>query len=113
MKDSNFSRDEVEEFRELFMGDDNRKTICFKEVVGMLRGVLPMNNARETEFLEIFEEVVGEATVRGDEDGYHRQASESSDYSAGSLGTGLTAEFPEFLLIVRRLLDSNFANIDE
>jgi Ca2+-binding EF-hand superfamily protein len=84
-----FSAEEVNEFREVFLGSKDRDFLTLAEVQEMLKNIVPMG-AKNTERLsKLFSEVVSERSGRKD------------------------ADFSEFLLLMRGLMDSDFGCINE
>jgi len=87
VKDSGFSNQEVAEFRELFLnslGDSH--DLAFEEFREMIHRITPLGDALTAELEEIFCEVCNKQPE---------------------------ADFPDFLLLLKRLLDCNFARIKE
>mmetsp|Transcript_85383 Transcript_85383/g.236612 ORF Transcript_85383/g.236612 Transcript_85383/m.236612 type:complete len:220 (+) Transcript_85383:1-660(+) len=86
-----FTREEVEQFRELFVREAKgrqrgKERLDFNVFAKMIGGVCPLHDRHMAELSTAFKEVAGKE---------------------GSL------EFPGFLLLMRHLLDDNFANLDE
>lgn len=83
-----FTIQEVIDVRELFMGHQNkqRMKISLLDMKVMLAGIVPMGQKNSEELRNHLKEVIGP-------DGQ------------------LEAEFPEFLLVMRRLLNANFAGL--
>jgi Ca2+-binding EF-hand superfamily protein len=84
-----FSAREVAEFRELFMGDGGRRTqLDYEDLCKMLQHVVPLGHKNLAQLAEVFEDMAPLATpdVR-------------------------KADFSDFLLIMKHLLDINFAGI--
>ncbi|CAE7270518.1 Shprh [Symbiodinium pilosum] len=87
-KEAGFTNQEVAEFRELFLnslGADSQD-LGFEEFRAMIHGITPLGDALTTELEEIFAEVCKKQTE---------------------------ADFPDFLLLLRKLLDCNFASIKD
>jgi len=91
IKKIGFDSSEVDEFRSLFMGGTGQlgdSRITFSELQDLLGKVLPLGHKNAEALREELK-----ATTRTKQ------------------GTGEDADFPEFLQLMRRLLDSNFAGI--
>jgi Ca2+-binding EF-hand superfamily protein len=88
VRETEFTVQEVAEFRELFVGSDtgDRTGLTLKELRGMLERIAPLGHNNMEHLRSVF-----------------RQNAES--------GSGRTCDFPEFLQVMRRLLDENFAGI--
>jgi len=99
IRETGFARSEVEEFRELFInyaastgeGDESRSELTLPEVKRIIANICPLGTKRIIQLSDIFKEMATEE----DEDGKR------------------SLHFPEFLLLMRRLLDVNFAGIRE
>jgi len=88
-----FTLAEVEEFRSLFMGgtdDEVRTKLTLSDLQRMVEAICPLNHKHIADLREIFKQV----------------CCEEADTETKMLG-----HFPEFLLIMRKLIDMNFANI--
>jgi len=91
-KESCFSAKEVEEFRELFLaGDDGGGYLSFPKLVQMLGTIVPMGDKNVTDLTVM---------VRG----LTRRHQDSS-------GAPPSVDFPEFLQLMKQLLDVDFAGI--
>lgn len=93
VREARFSQEEVEGFRELFLGaatpsaDEAPAELSFADLARMLGRVCPMGDRNRAHLSIVFESIVG-------------------NKSGG-------ADFPEFLRLMRRLLDEKFANLEE
>jgi len=90
IKETGFSTQEVTEFRDLFLVGD-RNEMNFQEFRNMIHQVTPLGDALTLELDGIFREVVCK----------NKRAEKNE------------ADFPEFLLLWKKLLDMNFAGIKE
>lgn len=92
IEETQFSPTEVYEFRELLLAvRGEAKEIGFDEVKGLLGAIVPMGAKNLSELQRKFKEVAGrQSGVEGSED---------------------MLDFPEFLWLMRELLDINFANM--
>ncbi|CAE7554115.1 CAM53 [Symbiodinium natans] len=87
MKDAGFTNQEVAEFRELFLNSLNdSQELGFEEFRAMIHGITPLGDVLTSQLEEIFAEVCKKQTE---------------------------ADFPDFLLLLRKLLDCNFAMIKD
>eukprot|EP00441_Pelagodinium_beii_P043394 CAMPEP_0197627016 /NCGR_PEP_ID=MMETSP1338-20131121/5749_1 /TAXON_ID=43686 ORGANISM="Pelagodinium beii, Strain RCC1491" /NCGR_SAMPLE_ID=MMETSP1338 /ASSEMBLY_ACC=CAM_ASM_000754 /LENGTH=1038 /DNA_ID=CAMNT_0043197627 /DNA_START=1 /DNA_END=3117 /DNA_ORIENTATION=- len=94
IKDTGFTATEVAEFRELFLAaDDSSGELSFQEFKTMVDGITPLGDALTQELEKIFYEV--------------------TDRSLGVDGNADEADFPEFLWLMKELLQRNFAGIKE
>merc|ERR1712216_20417 len=92
VRETEFTPGEVNEFRELFLScETSSGKLSLHEIRQMLEMICPMGDRNSAELTAIFHSI----TTRTSED--HRNE----------------ADFPEFLWIMRKLLDMNFANIRE
>jgi calcium-binding protein CML len=82
-----FSAPEINEFRELFLGDSDREFLSLSEVQEMLATIVPMGAKNTKALTKVFDEVVTDRI-------------------------SMKAEFSEFLLLLHRLLDSDVAGIN-
>jgi len=90
IEQTGFEQREVAEFRELFVGEEgSRNCLGYDELLDMLRRVVPLGDRNARKLAAIFEEM------------FYPRGSEHK------------ADFSEFLLIMRRLLDINFAGISD
>jgi len=80
-----FTPIEVKEFREIFLGSTDRETVSLPQLLAMISPLVPMGQQNSMATAEIFIEVVGKDKE---------------------------AEFADFLMIFRRMLDSNIGNIN-
>eukprot|EP00927_Polykrikos_kofoidii_P034875 TRINITY_DN29495_c0_g1_i1.p1 TRINITY_DN29495_c0_g1~~TRINITY_DN29495_c0_g1_i1.p1 ORF type:complete len:972 (-),score=228.38 TRINITY_DN29495_c0_g1_i1:82-2769(-) len=95
VKAARFGFQEVAELRELFVGgEDERTSISLLEVRELLAPVVPMGHHNAAALSEAFAEVLAER-------------SEAKQQRRDE------ADFPEFLSLIRRLLDANVANIND
>jgi len=94
IKLTGFSVQEVQDFRELFLrGDDGSGELSLAEVKSMINKVTPLGDKYLAELTHIFRQYAGQGrAVEGEPD---------------------MADFPEFLFIMRRVLEVNFARIKE
>eukprot|EP00930_Biecheleria_cincta_P036595 TRINITY_DN25084_c0_g1_i1.p1 TRINITY_DN25084_c0_g1~~TRINITY_DN25084_c0_g1_i1.p1 ORF type:complete len:1009 (-),score=230.53 TRINITY_DN25084_c0_g1_i1:2-3028(-) len=95
IRDSRFNTNEVQGFRELFLEADTAASgqLSFEEFRKMLALITPLGDALTTELHRIFLEVAHKRPVPA---GYKRN---------------VEVDFPEFLGLMKVLLDANFANI--
>jgi len=99
MKDTGFTQQEVGEFRELFLAsDDGSGELSLNEATRMIGMICPLGDIFEKQFIEAFREVTARQTRAGvfATEGHRDQA-----------------DFPEFLWLMKKLLDMNFAHIRE
>lgn len=90
IEQTGFVQREVAEFRELFVGDGGgRNALGYDDLLDMLRRVVPLGDRNARRLAAIFEEM------------FHPR------------GTEHKADFSEFMLLMRRLLDMNFAGISD
>jgi len=93
IESTKFALAEVEEFRELFLGggqeDEVRTKVTFSDMQRMLEAICPMSNKNVSDLRDMFQQVC---------------ASDEEE-------TKMVAHFPEFLMLMRKLLDMNFADI--
>jgi len=87
-----FTEIEVNEFRELFVGGTDRETMSLPQLLEMIAPLVPMGEKNATALAELYLEVVG-----GKDAGRE----------------GAEAEFSDFLLLFRRMLDLNIGSINE
>jgi len=94
ISETGFSVQEVTDFRELFLAsDDGSGELTLQEVTRMINMITPLGDKYKAELQGIFHSVTGkQMRVEGSRD---------------------QADFPEFLWLMRILLDQNFANIQE
>jgi Ca2+-binding EF-hand superfamily protein len=103
LEEGHFSREEVDQFRELFTGVitaggvQGRNTASLSEITQMLGAFVPLDKDHVRKLKEILKEIV------------------RSTEGAGHISSFLPneADFPDFLLLMRRLLDDNFAQIND
>jgi len=87
VRKTGFSSSEVAEFRELFLAsDDESGKLCFDEFRWMIHNITPLGDQLTQELNRMFWEFTGKAGE---------------------------ADFPEYLLIMKHLMDMNFANLHE
>jgi len=90
VNDTNFSVQEVSDFRQLFLeGDSGTGDFSLEEAKKMINKITPLGDKYSKELTKIFREVCGE-----DAEGYRD-----------------LVDFPDFLLLMKRLLEVNFARI--
>merc|ERR1712039_724491 len=87
--ESGFTHCEVQEFRRIFVAEDKHGTDCmtFETCRWLIHRVCKLTQKQDEELAGIWKEVV--VSLRGDN----------------------AADFPDFLLLMKRLLDSDFAGI--
>eukprot|EP00411_Alexandrium_monilatum_P014773 CAMPEP_0175258666 /NCGR_PEP_ID=MMETSP0093-20121207/39346_1 /TAXON_ID=311494 /ORGANISM="Alexandrium monilatum, Strain CCMP3105" /LENGTH=655 /DNA_ID=CAMNT_0016553069 /DNA_START=1 /DNA_END=1968 /DNA_ORIENTATION=- len=94
IKQTCFSPEEVRQFRELFLaGDDGDHELSLSEALEMVRTVLPICTKSAEEFRAIFLSI--------------------TPWSHGVDGRSDQADFPEFLVLMRQMMDMNFAGIND
>merc|ERR1712039_70038 len=102
-----FSNDEVEEFRSLFMGENGaegyRTELPFSELAKMIAQICPLGDSNRAALLAIFREVVDKHEVQTE--GFVDISTHEVDKDK--------ADFPDFLILMRHLLDVNFANLEQ
>lgn len=95
-----FSPTEVQGFRDLYMSCDSNgdNQMHLPEVKNMLQNVCPLGDKNAAELAAMF-----------------RQVRDEVDQQQGTKleGSSDAVDFPEFMLLMRKLLDANFANIQE
>mmetsp|Transcript_15825 Transcript_15825/g.37287 ORF Transcript_15825/g.37287 Transcript_15825/m.37287 type:complete len:1068 (+) Transcript_15825:39-3242(+) len=99
--DTKFSQPEVAEFRELFLtataanGEDasDDKELGFEEIKKLLSVIVPMGTKNVVELKQSFDE--------------------TAKMQMGAPGDAEKLDFPEFLWLMRALLDKNFANMGD
>lgn len=89
--DTGFTHSQVEEFRELFLADAEDAALSGHALRSMLRTVFPLGDRHLTELGMAIEDVTGAPCPR------------SHDFPK--------LDFPEFLLLMRKLLDIDFAQM--
>merc|ERR1740121_2835054 len=91
MEATGFSKAEVAEFRRFFIAfdEDQNGYMSLEEAMAMMKDICPFGAKNAAEFTKIFDEVVQDGA--GKNPGH--------------------ATFPDFLFLMRRLLDVNFAQI--
>eukprot|EP00930_Biecheleria_cincta_P069678 TRINITY_DN57389_c0_g1_i1.p1 TRINITY_DN57389_c0_g1~~TRINITY_DN57389_c0_g1_i1.p1 ORF type:complete len:1135 (-),score=281.36 TRINITY_DN57389_c0_g1_i1:70-3474(-) len=95
IKVTGFSPTEVQEFRDLFLDtDDGIGLITFEDFRGMIHMITPMGDNLSTELQKMFLEFTKKKI-----DPRHDAQPQ--------------ADFPEFLLLMKHLMDVNFANLSE
>lgn len=99
-----FNPVEVEAFREIFVGKERkdgsfRSSVSFEEFAGMIGNIIFMNEGNHTQLKDIF-------NLNTD------RSEDEVDTDRISDG-GRTADFPEFLLLMHRILKDNFGGIQE
>jgi len=133
IKETGFTQTEVAGFRELFIaaaGDDGSGQVSFEEVCNLIHTVTPLGDKYLHQLHAIFREVTG-----GCRDGKRTQqkvrqyvrrqgllqnlrerveaGGQKCDTPAVTKVKQESADFPEFLWLMKRLLDSDFASIRE
>jgi len=95
VRQTGFSQGEVADFRELFLAADSEgySELSLSDISSMLGTILPLGDKHMLELKAIFEEI---CAMQG-----------------GCEGSRDLADFPEFLIFMKRLLDENFARIKE
>jgi Ca2+-binding EF-hand superfamily protein len=86
VKQTGFTSNEVKEFRELFLGSTDRETLALPQFMEMIAPLVPLGHKHSMEITEMFMEVVGKDKE---------------------------AEFADFLVLFRRILESDLGNINE
>jgi len=95
LADTRFSSKEVEEFRELFLaGHIEHDSLCFFHLMEMLEAICPLGDKNMSELTALVRDITGRHV------GLHGEAVPSVD-------------FPEFLRLMRRLVDNNFGGLIE
>jgi len=89
IRETGFAPEEVQGFRELFMGDVERLLLSFDDLKEMMSGVVPLGHKNSLELEAVFKPI------------------------ASQTDAGQSADFSDFLHIMRRLLDTNFAGLEE
>jgi len=91
VEETSFTQEEVREFRELFLASDldANGEITIDEAKKMIRTVCPLGDALAAKFTAIFHTATSKSVKEGRDQ----------------------ADFPEFLRLMRKLLDEDFANI--
>merc|ERR1712117_277117 len=92
---------EVQEFRDLFLSaaPGRNHELSFGEVRRMIHNIIPLGDKYVKELRGIFNEITT------------HDAGSSTPSTPRSLRSPNTMDFPEFLWLMMRLLDSNFARI--
>jgi len=92
--ETGFTAYEVNDFRELFLAcGRGRGELTLQDVTKMINQITPLGDKYKAQLAQIFRSVTKrQMRVEGDKD---------------------EADFPEFLWLMRKLLDQNFANIQE
>lgn len=89
IKETGFTVQEVQEFRELFLQRDcGSGALTFGQVREMIDSIAPLGDKYVEDLWNMFQEATGKQQTEKEE-----------------------VDFPEFLLLIRKLLDTNFANI--
>lgn len=97
--ETGFTRDEVKDFRSLFLAADTKSTfdLSFAQVKAMIHRIVPIRDDRVTEFGQIFRNVASKPCWPENE---------------GPVDLSLcSVTFPQFLRLMRQLLDVDFAQI--
>eukprot|EP00929_Paragymnodinium_shiwhaense_P087784 TRINITY_DN4791_c0_g1_i1.p1 TRINITY_DN4791_c0_g1~~TRINITY_DN4791_c0_g1_i1.p1 ORF type:complete len:1217 (+),score=383.09 TRINITY_DN4791_c0_g1_i1:164-3814(+) len=104
LEETGFAPPEVADFRELFLLAARTKSgrVTLEELKGLVAGICPLGEKNTQEFTSLVREI----TVRTF--GSVLDAAKTTDVSIRD-----EADFPEFLMIMKKLLDVNFANIQE
>lgn len=97
--ETNFSAQEVKEFREIFLAsdEDDAAVLTLKQVCHMMESICPLGDQNKKRLTEIFRSI----TERPKSDKANQPQARD------------VADFPEFLWFMRKLLDVNFAGLAE
>jgi len=97
--ETGFTPQEVQGFRELFQKSDENwdQELSLTEVKHMIQNVCPLGDRNEIDLVTMYKEV------------RNAQAAKQTKFD----GNQDNVDFPEFLLLMKKLLDCNFANIQE
>lgn len=97
--ETGFTPHEVQGFRELFQKSDENwdQELSLIEVKHMIENVCPLGDRNMEELVTIYKE------VRKEQEAKNKKMNGHED----------NVDFPEFLLLMRKLLDRNFANIQD
>jgi len=95
LRETGFSRMEAREFRQIFLAadTDGDGELTLEEARNMIARICPMGVEHHAEFASIFKEVSSRQW----------RTEGSSDH----------ADYPEFLFLMRKILDDDFANVSE
>jgi len=95
-EETGFTQSEIYDFRELFMGADTNgdEELSLPEFKNLIAGICPMGDKNSSAMTRIFHEVVR---------GQHKEPDAKIDH----------ADFPEFLLAMHCVLETNFGGIRE
>lgn len=94
IRETGFDATEVAEFRELFLAaDDGTGELSLQEITRMICMIVPLGDQLKSELTDMFRQVTGRQM--------HVEGSRNE------------ADFPEFLWLMKKLLQKNFANINE
>jgi len=123
IKETGFSQTEVAGFRELFIvaaGDDCCGELSFEGVCNLIDGVTPLGDKYLNQLYKMFDEVVRShktkarpltgpksvliSLLKKDQVG-------TGEKAPGDKPEDKTMDFPEFLFLMKRLMDSDFAGI--
>jgi len=114
-----FSPQEVEGFRSLFIGKEEedgsyRVNLGLQEFIDMLSTVVRLTRPQQLEVTALFNNV----TCSKDGDASRKALMSSSDQLKARRGSnvspqGSTIDFPEFCVLMHQLLENNFADIQE
>eukprot|EP00927_Polykrikos_kofoidii_P077451 TRINITY_DN74392_c0_g1_i1.p1 TRINITY_DN74392_c0_g1~~TRINITY_DN74392_c0_g1_i1.p1 ORF type:complete len:1199 (+),score=174.98 TRINITY_DN74392_c0_g1_i1:32-3628(+) len=112
IEETGFAIHEVNDFRELFLSRDvaHKGYLTLHAVKDMVASVCPLGHKNATDLTTIFHDITVRKQARPKGSKVHRKEAhlmETKDEHPN------TADFPEFLLIMKKLLDSNFAQIKE
>jgi len=104
---SRFSRADVEEFRELFVGavagrEQQTAKMRFEELRSMIGGICPMRSRERLHLQTVFSKAAVASAAAAAADG----TKETSEISSVQ-----EIEFPEFLQLMRLLIDEDFAGL--
>merc|ERR1712080_765176 len=91
VEDTGFTVHEVEEFRELFLASGDGNSLSFQDLRKMLCTICPLGDKNATEL-----------------NGHLRKITQRRN-KAGGVEDISDMDFPEFLWLMHRLLDTNFA----
>merc|ERR1711933_415528 len=107
VEETGFSPREVEEFRDLFLSTgQGAKELTFRDVQGLLRNICPLGDKNIAELSSHF------AGVKSINHGKTNSLTRAYDEDGGrKVNMSTVVDFPEFLWLMQRLLDTNFAGI--
>lgn len=124
IKETGFNQNEVAGFRELFIsacGDDGSGDLTFKAICNLIDGVTPLGDKYLHQLSKMFDEVTHGQRMKARPRTGPIGLLKSSREKAGEAGAkepseskaqkAPTADFPEFLWLLKKLMDSDFAGI--